>query len=379
MLARPFQERPLSNSAYVELVRSLFTTLTPTTIMGILFMVVASMAARRSGDLPLAILGAVGGAVSLIRVAITVAFERRANDTELNVAAAVRVERLFGLSYLTFASTFGLFAARALQVSDIEVQMVVAALVVGYAAGVAAGVSLRPWISIPAVLAAVLPTAFSAALGDDLAHAALAFVLVALLAGGISSMLARYRSEAEKIAMRQTFASLARTDHLTGLANRLAFGEAFAREVETHGAKRIAVHCLDLDRFKPVNDRLGHPAGDDLLRQVADRLRSLCRNGNSAGRLGGDEFVLLQTGIGHIGEADMMARRIVRALTEPYYIGDHRIEIGVSVGYAVPDGCGEELSALLACADRALYKIKREGGGAAAHARTDGAAVAVQA
>ena len=100
-------------------------------------------------------------------------------------------------------------------------------------------------------------------------------------------MRARYRSEAEKIAMRQTFASLARTDHLTGLANRLAFGEAFAREVETHGAKRIAVHCLDLDRFKPVNDRLGHPAGDDLLRQVADRLRSLCRNGNSAGRLGG--------------------------------------------------------------------------------------------
>ncbi len=379
MLARPFQERPLSNGAYVELVRSLFATLTPTTIMGILFMVVASMAVRRSGDLPLAVLGAVGGAVSLVRVAITVAFERRANNPELNVAAAVRVERPFGLSYLTFASTFGLFAARALQVSDIEVQMVVAALVVGYSAGVAAGVSLRPWISIPAVLAAVLPTAFSAALGDDLAHAALALVLVALLAGGIGSMLARYRSEAEKIAMRQTFASLARTDHLTGLANRLSFGEAFAREVETHGAKRIAVHCLDLDRFKPVNDRLGHPAGDDLLRQVASRLRSLCRNGNSAGRLGGDEFALLQTGIGHIGEADMMARRIVRALTEPYDIGDHRIEIGVSVGYAVPDGCGEELSALLACADGALYKIKREGGGAAAHAQPGGAAVAVQA
>ena len=308
--------------------------------------------------------------MSLIRVAITVAFERQASDPELNVAGAVGVERLFGMAYLTFAATLGLFAARALQVSEIEVQMVVAALIVGYAAGVAAGVSLRPWISVPAVLVAVLPTALSAALGGNIAHAVLALVLVALLAGGIGSMLARYRSEAGKIAMRNMFASLARTDHLTGLANRLAFSEAFTREVETHGAEGVAVHCLDLDRFKLVNDRLGHPAGDDLLRQVAERLQSFCRNGNSAARLGGDEFVLLQTGIGHIGEADMMARRVVRALTEPYDIASHRVEIGVSVGYAVPDGCGQELQSLLACADGALYKIKREGGGTAAHAQT---------
>ena len=71
----------------------------------------------------------------------------------------------------------------------------------------------------------------------------------------------------------------------------------------------------------------------------------------------------------------MMARRVVRALTEPYDIAGHRVEIGVSVGYAVPDGCGQELQSLLACADGALYKIKREGGGTAAHAQTDGKAM----
>ena len=364
-------ERRLADDTYVELVRSLFVNLTPTVIMGILFIVVASMAVRRVDDVPLAALGWLGGVMSLVRTGVTVAFERRAKDPDLDAASAVLKERLFAASYLAFALLLGSFAARALRVSGLEVQMVVAALIVGYAAGVAAGASLRPWIGIPAVLFAVVPTALSALVGGDAAHHVLALVLMALLAGGIGSMLARYRSEAEKIAMRQTFASLARTDHLTGLGNRLALTEAFAQEVAVHGAARVAVHCLDLDRFKPVNDRLGHPAGDALLKQVADRLRSFCRPGDIAVRLGGDEFVLLQTGIDHLDEAELMGRRIVRALAEPYDVDGHRISVGVSVGYAVPDGCGDDLPALLGCADRALYRIKQEGGGAAAHARAD--------
>ena len=214
--------------------------------------------------------------------------------------------RSFALILL--ATLLGLFAARVLQVSDLAVQMVIASLVVGYAAGVAAGVSLRPWISIPAVLLAVIPTAASAAASGDVAHAVLALVLTALLAGGIGSMITRY-----------------------------------------------------------------------LLRQVADRLRSLCRDGDVVARIGGDEFALLQTGIGHHDAAELMARRIVRALAEPYSIDGRPVVIGVSLGYAVPDTCGRDLQRLLACADRALYRIKREGGGAAAHAQAEDVGLAATA
>lgn len=379
MRVRSMHERRLSDETYVELVRSLFATLAPTTIMGILFVVVSSMALGRHGDTILGALGALGGIASLTRVAVTLAFERKARERVLPLPIAVTAERLFGLTYLAFAAVLGLFAARAFQVCDTDVQMVVAALVVGYAAGVAAGVSLRPRISLPAVLLALVPTAFSAAIGRDSAHLVLALVLAALLAGGVGSMLARYRAEGDKIAMRQAFASLARTDHLTGLANRLALGEAFEREIAEHGADGLAVHCLDLDRFKPVNDQLGHPAGDVLLVQVADRLRSIARKGDVVARLGGDEFVLLQTGVGHPDEADLMARRIVRALGYPYDLNGHRIAIGVSLGYAIPAGCGYDLPHLLGCADGALYRVKRDGGGAAAHVMSTDAPAAAHA
>ena len=369
MRVRNVHEKGLADGTYVELVRSLFATLAPATIMGILFIVVAAMAVERHDDAPLALLGVLGGGASLVRVAVTAAFERRAGEGALDLASASMAERWFGWTYIGFATLLGLFAARALRVCDAEMQTVVAALVVGYAAGVAAGISLRPRISVPAVLIAVLPPAASAAAGGDAAHRVLAFVLVALLAGGIGSMLARYRSEADKITMRQAFASLARTDHLTGLANRLGLAEAFSRAIETGTPERLAVHCLDLDRFKAVNDQHGHPAGDSLLVQVADRLRSIARAGDTTARLGGDEFVLLQTQVGHPGEVDLMARRIVRALNGPYAIAGRSVAVGTSLGYAVPEGCGHDLPHLLGCADEALYRVKRDGGGAAASAQ----------
>lgn len=372
MRGRFARDRRLSDGTYVELVRSLFSTRAPATIMGILFVVVATVVVRRTPDAMLVFLGWIGGAVSLVRVGMLVAYERRVRDPHLDPAVADRTESLFGAVYLSFAALLGLFGMRVFEVSDIEMHVIVGPLIVGYSAEVATGVSSRPWISIPAVSLAVVPLVLAAMLRGDEAHVLLGFVLAALLLGGIGSMVVRYRAQTDKIAMRHLFYSLARQDPLTGLGNRLALAEVFTREVEEHGVAGVAVHCLDLDRFKPINDDYGHPTGDLLLKEVGARLRSLSRARDVAARLGGDEFVLLQTGVGHADHAALMARRIVRVLSEPYVIEGRKIEVGVSVGYALPSSCSGQLADLLHCADRALYRIKRSGGGSAvAHDRAE--------
>lgn len=367
-MPREITERRFSDDTYAELVRSLFATLAPTAIMSILFIITAWFANQRHEDAALDLLGVLGGAASLVRVAVTLGYERRLGAEGVGTATVAKAERLFRITYLSFAALLGLFAARALQIGAPDVAMVVVTLVVGYAAGVAAGVSLRPRIAIPATLLAVVPSGLTAASGGDLAHGLLALILVALLTGGIGSMVGRYRSEVNKIQMRHTFASLARTDHLTGLANRLALEDAFTAIAAQRGTRRLALHLLDLDRFKPVNDEFGHPAGDRLLLDLANRLQATARGHDIVARLGGDEFALLQTNVDHEDEARLMALRVVRAISGTYDVGDRRVAIGVSLGYAMPESCGHDLGSLLRCADSALYRVKRAGGGAAAHA-----------
>ena len=115
-----------------------------------------------------------------------------------------------------------------------------------------------------------------------------------------------------------------------------------------------------------MNDSYGHLAGDELLRLVAGRLAGSLRQRDLASRVGGDEFVILQVGMRHPDEADLLARRLTRSLGEPYHVGEHDVVVGASIGYVV-SRCDEPLEELLARADNALYAIKAVGGGAAAH------------
>jgi diguanylate cyclase len=360
------RRRPVSEETYLELVRSLFVNGTPTTLMSLLFIVTAAMATARTPDVLLPALATIGSVLAVARVAVLLFWERLASSPRLDVRAAQRAERQFGGVYLAFALLLGLFAGRVFEVGSTDVQVFIGPLIVGYAAGVAAGMSLRPWICLPAVMLAVVPVIVANLLRGGATHITLGLVLAALLAGGIKSMLNRYRSETEKIGLRQFFASLARQDHMTGLANRLALSEAFGREAAANGADTLAVHCLDLDRFKQVNDHYGHPTGDLLLKQVAERLTAITRNRDLAARLGGDEFIVMQTGTASAQDAEFLARRIVRSLSEPYVIEGKRLSVGASVGYALASECGADFTHLLDCADRALYRIKRNGGGDAA-------------
>ncbi|MEP7130354.1 MAG: GGDEF domain-containing protein [Sphingomicrobium sp.] len=297
--------------------------------------------------------------MAILRIVIVVRLRARIEELGLDLNTGRAAERIYAAMYLTFAATIGLFGALGLLLCSVEYHMVVAALIVGYGAGVAASISLRPRIGVPAIALGVTPAILCALGLADAAHLLLAAVLTALLLGGIHSMLARYRDTVEMIEMRQLLGSLARRDPLTGLANRFVLTEALAKAAADGATDGIVLHYIDLDRFKPVNDDYGHLIGDHLLQAVAGRLQQLVRSGDIAVRLGGDEFAVLQTQSAHPNDADVLARRMVSATAEPFSIDGRDISIGASIGSASGRVHGADLAALLAAADIELYKVKK--------------------
>ena len=153
---------------------------------------------------------------------------------------------------------------------------------------------------------------------------------------------------------------LARYDSLTGLPNRMFLREQMERALAAAGGGASAVLFVDLDQFKQVNDTLGHPRGDMLLRAVADRLRRLVRSSDIVARFGGDEFVVVQTPISDSEEAAALARRIVASLGETYEVDGHQVVIGASVGIALSPRDAAGPDHLLKIADMALYWAKAD-------------------
>jgi diguanylate cyclase (GGDEF)-like protein len=158
-------------------------------------------------------------------------------------------------------------------------------------------------------------------------------------------------------------AHMARHDALTGLPNRAHLLEVL--DAALHDARAddgVAVLFLDLDRFKQVNDTLGHLMGDDLLKAVAGRLRDTVRHTDLVARIGGDEFVVVQSSTDPIKESAELASRIIASLVAPFHISGRRVDIGASVGIAVAPRGGIDATALLSRADSALYQTKAAGG-----------------
>jgi diguanylate cyclase (GGDEF)-like protein len=167
----------------------------------------------------------------------------------------------------------------------------------------------------------------------------------------------------ERIKQDAKIAHMARHDMLTGLPNRTQLIERLEGALmRARRGENIALLFIDLDRFKHVNDTQGHAMGDDLLKEVAQRLRHTVRQGDLVARLGGDEFVVLQTILGPAQEAADLAARIVASLSGPYDLNGRIVEIGASVGIAVSRDGREASEALLSRADAALYRSKAAGG-----------------
>jgi diguanylate cyclase (GGDEF)-like protein len=171
------------------------------------------------------------------------------------------------------------------------------------------------------------------------------------------------RSSAELEAARAEAQHRALHDPLTGLANRTMFQERLTQALAglNRGGDPVALLALDLDRFKAVNDTFGHEAGDELLKQVSARLKTLLRDTDTLARLGGDEFVVLQNAIKATGDAESLSQRIISKVSEPYRLAGTDVRIGVSIGVAVARDAGADGLDLPARADFALYQAKEAG------------------
>ncbi|MGQ0810207.1 MAG: diguanylate cyclase domain-containing protein [Nitrospiraceae bacterium] len=172
----------------------------------------------------------------------------------------------------------------------------------------------------------------------------------------------RYAIERKRSEERLTY--LAQYDQLTGLVNRTLCRDrliqAMARSKRMQ--QSLGLMLLDLDRFKAVNDTLGHDAGDQLLKAVADRFHTCVREVDTVARMGGDEFTVILEGVSSEKDVATVAQRITRSIAEPFMLGDHQVSIGVSIGITVYPQDDHGIDEILKHADAAMYRAKQQGG-----------------
>jgi diguanylate cyclase (GGDEF)-like protein/PAS domain S-box-containing protein len=158
---------------------------------------------------------------------------------------------------------------------------------------------------------------------------------------------------------------VAHHDSLTGLPNRLLFNDRLGQAIclAQRDARQFALLYLDLDKFKPVNDNLGHEAGDRLLKSVAERIRKQVRESDTVARVGGDEFTVILRDISNRQDVAAVAQKIIAALSAPFRLGNHSqaVEIGTSIGIAVYPSDAQDHETLITMADTAMYSAKTRG------------------
>ncbi|MCF4126071.1 GGDEF domain-containing protein [Methylobacterium sp. SyP6R] len=354
-----------TDDVYAALVAELARIALPTTIMAITLAAVGLFIAQVLGHAFLFAAVAVGLLASACKLALIVLQMRRLARGPLARKEARRWEWGQILTTIGVASSVGALVGTVFAQPRMDLQMLATGLLFGYCSGVVTHLSVRPFIAAGALLLAALPAIVSAAWGGGMSHGILATMFSLFLVGALQSVLSAHRTAIRQIRLRLDMAALARSDALTGLANRLGLRGAFDGLSAT-GNDSVAIHCFDLDGFKPVNDRFGHAAGDALLQELGARLRLLLAAPALAARIGGDEFVVLQPGVRHVEEAETLARRIVHALGAPYQLGTQTVTVGLSLGFACAPSASADLDDLLREADAASYAVKRRGGGVAA-------------
>ena len=196
----------------------------------------------------------------------------------------------------------------------------------------------------------------------DLADGRVISIVNKPMAGG--GWLATHEDVTERRRAEQKIAHMARHDALTDLPNRVLLRERLEHELKrVKRGESLAVLCLDLDHFKSVNDTLGHPVGDELLKVVADRLRHCTREPDTIARLGGDEFAIIMTAVGQPSDAATLSRRVRDSITKPYDLDGHQVVIDISIGISIAPLDATDTDQLLKNADMALYGAKADGRG----------------
>jgi diguanylate cyclase (GGDEF)-like protein/PAS domain S-box-containing protein len=184
-----------------------------------------------------------------------------------------------------------------------------------------------------------------------------------LIAGKQEALFAIYRDIAERKQIEQKLEEMATHDFLTGLPNRVLLLDRFtiAVALARRNKARLAIMSLDLDKFKSINDTLGHDAGDRVLKAIGMRLTRIVRASDTFARVGGDEFISVMMETDHMEGATAMAKKILGSFTEPLSIGGHQLHLSTSIGIAIYPEDAEDLETLTKKSDAAMYYSKDHG------------------
>ena len=350
----------LADRVYAELVRALYASPVQAVYMAFIFTGYLALVLHAAPDAAILVLGLLALAAWAARIVTAVRMRRTALTAQLDRPGAKRLELLFAVPYGSFAAMLGLIGARVFHLDNGDARALTICVLVGFCAGIATGVGSRPRLATLFMALTMAPTLVLALAEARPLTIGLAFIAMAYVVGGRQSLRMRHDMVKAEIGHRLVSLSLARRDNLTALPNRLALREHFeanAEVISAHGL--VAVHYLDLDGFKPVNDAYGHGTGDRLLEQVANRLRGAIRNGDIVARLGGDEFAIVQFGLSRAEEAVLLAERLRTTIAQPFEVDGHFIRISTCVGTVVSDNRADPLDSLLQAADARLYQAKR--------------------
>lgn len=301
--------------------------------------------------------------VTVVRLGILLAYRRKVGAFPAPPAEAVSWEILYGVFSIAMAFVLSAIMVMAFQLGDSGVQLLTVGVAIGICGGQStARVTCRLWIPLASGTVILVALAGCSVLWkDSLAPIFAIFAILYLYTyteacrHSANTLLARLVAESE-------LASLVRRDALTGLGNRLGFDEELQRAFKAiqRGGGDVSLLMLDLDGFKTVNDDLGHPAGDAVLRDVAHRLSRRSRQTDYLARLGGDEFAIIVTGSHDRTSLSNYAGRLIGEISAPFETEGTTVRIGASIGIATATEAGPgEAKDLLAAADAALYRVKR--------------------
>lgn len=352
-----------------ELVDLLYTSLPQVSAIGATSVTGAAALTLMSGDTGYAVISVFIFITAAARIASLLRYKSRAaqfSDTDV-----IRWEGLYGAGASAFGLALGLLSYRALQLDDGPGAWITFGLSMSFCVGMVSRAAIRPWIILTAAAVLLTPIILGGLLHPEFAYKLGAIMLVFFWLTLREASKHLSAAFVERLEAKHRLARQATHDFLTGLPNRAAFFQALA---ETRGD--FAIIAIDLDGFKPVNDRHGHHVGDDLLRQVAERLSVCIGNSGLAARFGGDEFMMLKpVASGDAGreQALALARQAIRDLSMPFLLTDIPVRIGASVGILVSADAVTAISTsqLMERVDRALYAAKRAGGSRCAWADED--------
>lgn len=348
----------ISDVVYVEVITGLHGTTMPTVLAAACQAMVGAITTYETGDIATAVLTVAGVLVAIVRLFEIFAFRRRlARLPHLGRFEAARWERRYVAGTIVTALILGLFAARSIELGDALCCVMAVGIGFGFGAGVVARLALRPVAALLDLIAIAAPAAIVSFMHPDLRHVGLGLLILMYVVASFEMVRLSFNASINQITLKRQFEQLSRIDPMTGVFNRSALAADLPQMLT---AGMVAVHTLDLDRFKEANDRFGHPVGDALLKQVAARLRAIAVADDLVVRMGGDEFVLVQRAA---TDAEATAQRIVQSISRPYDIDGQAVELGASVGVAVAPDDGRTAEALLSRSDKALYRAKQHRGG----------------